>query len=64
MIEDVHIDFTKRCIFLPAENTKGKKDRYVFFSQKTAVELNISGKIWMYKKGKIKMYKNVQKDFV
>lgn len=39
MIEDVHIDFTKRCIFLPAENTKGKKDRYVFFSQKTAVEL-------------------------
>lgn len=25
------IDFQNRTIFLPAENTKGKKDRYVFF---------------------------------
>lgn len=39
LIEDTHIDFTKRCIFLPSENTKSKKDRYVFFSPKTGLEL-------------------------
>lgn len=27
-----NVDLDKRCILLPAENTKGKKDRYVFFS--------------------------------
>lgn len=36
MIEVKHIDMLKRCIFLPAENTKGKKDRYVFFSHEMA----------------------------
>lgn len=34
-IED--IDFTKKLIFLPAENTKGKKDRAVFYSNKMAL---------------------------
>lgn len=33
------INFTERMIFLPAENTKGKKDRYVFFSVAMATEL-------------------------
>lgn len=33
------INFTDRTIFLPAENTKGKKDRYVFFSIQMATEL-------------------------
>lgn len=33
------INFNDRSIFLPADNTKGKKDRYVFFSQNMAVEL-------------------------
>lgn len=32
--EDVNIE--KRCIFLPADNTKGKRCRYVFFSDKMA----------------------------
>ena len=36
MIEVKHIDMIKRSIFLPAENTKGKKDRYVFFSYEMA----------------------------
>ena len=39
LIEDTHIDFSKKCIFLPAENTKGKKDRYVFLSPKTWGEI-------------------------
>ena len=39
LIENSFIDYTKRCIFLPAEITKGKKDRYVFFSNKTSLEL-------------------------
>ena len=39
LIEDEYVDFIKRCIYLPAENTKGKKGRYVFFSAKTSVEL-------------------------
>ena len=33
------INFAERSIFLPAENTKGNKDRYVFFSQQMATEL-------------------------
>ncbi len=36
-IED--IDFTKRIIFLPSENTKGKRDRTVFYSSKMALML-------------------------
>lgn len=37
--DEKDINFQDRSIFLPAENTKGKKDRYVFFSQKMATEL-------------------------
>ena len=33
------INFNERSIFLPADNTKGKKDRYVFFSVPMATEL-------------------------
>lgn len=36
-VED--IDVPKRCIFLSAENTKGKSSRYVFFSDKMALLL-------------------------
>ena len=39
LIEDAHVDFIKRCIFLPAENTKGKRNRFVFFSKKMGLEL-------------------------
>lgn len=40
MIKDVtDINFNERTIFLPADNTKGKKDRYVFFSTQMATEL-------------------------
>lgn len=39
LIKETDIDFTKRTILLPAENTKGKKDRYVFFSQEMAKQL-------------------------
>lgn len=37
--DETDINFTDRTIFLPAENTKGKKDRYVFFSIQMAIEL-------------------------
>lgn len=37
--DQTDIDFKERTIFLPADNTKGKKDRYVFFSVKMATEL-------------------------
>lgn len=33
------INFAERTIFLPADNTKGKKDRYVFFSVQMLAEL-------------------------
>ena len=39
LIRESDIDFAKRTIFLPAENTKGKKDRYVFFSQEMLKQL-------------------------
>lgn len=39
LIKESDIDFAKRTIFLPAENTKGKKDRYVFFSQEMLKQL-------------------------
>lgn len=39
MIDVKSIDFHERTIFLPAYNTKGKKDRYVFFSGDMAVIL-------------------------
>lgn len=39
-IRDVtDINFNDRSIFLPADNTKGKKDRYVFFSMQMGTEL-------------------------
>ena len=37
--DETDINFTERTIFLPADNTKGKKDRYVFFSIQMATEL-------------------------
>lgn len=37
--DETDINFMDRSIFLPAENTKGKKDRYVFFSVEMATEL-------------------------
>ena len=40
-IED--IDLNKRAIFLPAQNTKGKKDRMVYFSN----EMNLILKRWL-----------------
>lgn len=39
LIEETDIDFIKRTILLKAENTKGKKDRYVFFSQEMLKQL-------------------------
>lgn len=37
--DEKDINFAERTIFLPADNTKGKKDRYVFFSVQMATEL-------------------------
>ena len=37
--DETDINFNERTIFLPADNTKGKKDRYVFFSMQMATEL-------------------------
>lgn len=39
LIRETDIDFVRRTIFLPADNTKGKKDRYVFFSEEMLKEL-------------------------
>lgn len=39
LIEVTDLDMVKRCISLPADNTKGKKARYVFFSDKMATQL-------------------------
>lgn len=39
LIEETDIVFIKRTILLKAENTKGKKDRYVFFSQEMLKQL-------------------------
>ena len=39
LIKEENIDFVKRTILLLADNTKGKKDRYVFFSAEMAKEL-------------------------
>lgn len=39
LIQTSDLNLVKRCIFLPAENTKGKKGRYVFFSDKMAGQL-------------------------
>ena len=38
-MEVINIDFKDRTILLPAEITKGKKSRFVFFSQKLSKEL-------------------------
>lgn len=38
-IKETDIDFTRRSILLPAENTKGKKDRYVYFSAEMLKQL-------------------------
>ena len=39
LIQVSDVDLPKRCIYLPAENTKGKKGRYVFYSDKMATLL-------------------------
>lgn len=39
LIKEADIDFSKRTILLHAENTKGKKDRYVFFSEEMLKQL-------------------------
>lgn len=39
LIQTDDLNLVKRCIFLPAENTKGKNARYVFFSDKMAGQL-------------------------
>ena len=36
LIQVKDIDLIKRCIFLPAEHTKGKQSRYVFYSSEMA----------------------------
>ena len=38
-IKDTDLNLETNAIFLPAENTKGKKDRYVFFGNKMAMQL-------------------------
>lgn len=38
-IKVVDVDINNRAIFLPSDNTKGKKDRYVYFSQIMQKEL-------------------------
>ena len=39
LIQVTDVNLQKRYIYLPAENTKGKKGRYVFFSDKMATQL-------------------------
>lgn len=39
LIQTTDLNLVKRCIYLPAENTKGKKGRHVFFSDKMAAIL-------------------------
>lgn len=39
MIQVTDVNLPKRYIYLPAENTKGKKGRHVFFSDKMATQL-------------------------
>lgn len=50
LIKETDIDFIKRTILLRAENTKGKKDRYVFFSAQMLKEL----KRWLQYKDRYK----------
>ena len=50
LIKESYIDFVRRTIKLPAEDTKGKKDRCVFFSQEMLKEL----KRWLQYKDRYK----------
>jgi len=50
LIKESYIDYTRRTILLPAEITKGKKDRYVFFS----VEMLKQLKRWLQYKDRYK----------
>ncbi len=50
LIRCEEIDLNNRCILLQAENTKGKKDRYVYFSQEMQREL----RRWMQYKDRYK----------
>ena len=50
LLKETDIDFVKRTILLRADNTKGKKDRYVFFSAEMLKEL----KRWLKYKDRYK----------
>ena len=50
LIKEEYIDFVRRTILLPADITKGKKDRYVFFSAEMLKEL----KRWLQYKDRYK----------
>lgn len=50
LIKECDVDFVRRTILLPADNTKGKKDRYVFFSPEMLKEL----KRWLQYKDRYK----------
>lgn len=50
LIKETDIDFVRRTILLPADHTKGKKDRYVFFSVEMLKEL----KRWLQYKDRYK----------
>lgn len=73
LIEETDIDFTKRSILLIAENTKEKKDRYVFFSAEMAKELKKwlqykdryrqSDYVFCTHKGKLLNANNFEKNF-
>lgn len=50
LIKETDIDFVRRTILLPAKNTKGKKDRYIFFS----IEMLKQLKKWLQYKDRYK----------
>lgn len=50
LIKESDIDYVRRTILLPADNTKGKKDRYVFFSAEMLKQL----KRWLQYKDRYK----------
>ena len=50
LIKESDIDYVRRTILLPADNTKGKKDRYVFFSAEMLKEI----KRWLQYKDRYK----------
>lgn len=73
LIKETDIDYTNRTILLPADITKGKKDRYVFFSQEMLKQLRRwlqykdrykdSQYVFCTNKGKPLQIKNYEKNF-